>query len=145
MRRRYGLGFKPGMRATDDERYLTSLNFVGKTVYDIGGYVGIYTLFFAHAAGPDGHVVAFEPNPQNYRELQLNVQLNKFTNVTAIQSAIGAHCGNIALHVDPLAPARGFIAGARDDLPLKKRARVPVELWSLDNMIAQRGLTPPDL
>jgi len=69
------------------------LDFKGKTVFDVGGYVGIHTLFFARATGEKGRVVTFEPNPRNYEELVYNVRLNGFDNVTTMQIGLGRRYG----------------------------------------------------
>ncbi|UCF62445.1 MAG: hypothetical protein JSV37_07030, partial [Anaerolineaceae bacterium] len=61
--RRFGFGFKLKFKLTDEEKFLLGLDFTGKTVYDIGGYIGIHTLFFARAVGESGTVITFEPNP----------------------------------------------------------------------------------
>src|SRR5262245_23415731 len=36
---------------------------VGATVIDIGAYIGDHTITLARQVGPNGHVIAIEPNP----------------------------------------------------------------------------------
>src|ERR1700682_6385710 len=82
MRRKGGLGFLPvALRETAEERFLSSLNLAGKTVYDIGGFEGVLTLFFARKANS---VITFEPNPRNYQRCADNVRLNALTNVRVL-------------------------------------------------------------
>jgi FkbM family methyltransferase len=60
----------------------------GMTVVDIGAGVGYYTLLAAAIAGPQGRVVAFEPDPRNADILERNVELNR------IQERLTLHrCG----------------------------------------------------
>jgi FkbM family methyltransferase len=40
------------------------LNLAGATVLDIGANKGIYTFWLARAVGPDGRILAFEPQPE---------------------------------------------------------------------------------
>ena len=90
LKRKGGLQFIPQitpLRA--EERFLQSYDFNGKTVYDIGGFEGIFTLFFARAVGPNGKVVTFEPNPANHARILENVGMNGFDNVTAVNLALG--------------------------------------------------------
>lgn len=56
--------------------YLLKLNLSGKTVLDIGAHVGFSSLLFAKAVGPQGHVVAFEPNPYNIERFKLILSKN---------------------------------------------------------------------
>ncbi len=91
LRRRGGLGFVPQLAAlSTEERFLQQLTFDGETVYDVGGYEGIFTLFFARRVGPRGHVVTFEPNPRNFARIVENVRLNGFTHVQVRQVAVGS-------------------------------------------------------
>ena len=58
LKRRGGLGFVPQMgRLSLEETFLEGLDLAGQTVYDIGGYEGVFTLFFARRVGPSGRVV----------------------------------------------------------------------------------------
>lgn len=66
-----------------------NLRWKGKTVYDIGAYEGVMTLFFARAVGKQGRVIAFEPNPANRGRLFKNVALNRFENVTVKEVGLG--------------------------------------------------------
>ncbi|MBR0689352.1 FkbM family methyltransferase [Bradyrhizobium manausense] len=43
---------------------ISRLNLHGATVLDIGANKGIYSFWLARAAGPDGLVLAFEPQPE---------------------------------------------------------------------------------
>jgi FkbM family methyltransferase len=60
----------------------------GDTVFDLGANIGYYTLLFARRVGPEGRVFAFEPEPDNYRLLQQNVQMNGYRNVTLVPMAV---------------------------------------------------------
>lgn len=45
---------------------------VGGTVFDIGACIGDHTVTYAEWVGPNGSVVAFEPNPEAYKCLSHN-------------------------------------------------------------------------
>ena len=79
MKRKGGLGFLPmSARPTAEEVFLRSLPLEGKTVYDIGAFEGLLTLYFSRFAK---QVIAFEPNPRNYAKCLENLRLNHLTNV----------------------------------------------------------------
>jgi FkbM family methyltransferase len=60
----------------------------GDVIIDIGANIGYYTLLFAQLAGDTGHVVAFEPDPENFALLYKNIHLNQYRNVTLVQKAV---------------------------------------------------------
>lgn len=62
----------------------------GGTFVDIGANIGLMTVLAAHVVGPEGRVVAFEPNPSARAILSRNVELNGLGNVEVSAHAIGA-------------------------------------------------------
>lgn len=60
----------------------------GDVIIDIGANIGYYTLLFAQLVGDTGHVVAFEPDPENFALLYKNINLNQYRNVTLVQKAV---------------------------------------------------------
>ncbi|HWR96918.1 MAG TPA: FkbM family methyltransferase [Candidatus Methanoperedens sp.] len=149
LRRRGGLGFVPKFTAPGkEERFFTSLDLDGTTVYDVGGYVGITTLFFARAVGERGQVITFEPNPQNYRMILENVRLNKFDNrVRVFNIGLSAQRKNTQLLVDRNDDAgTGRIQDKADTNRGEDKdfVSLDIEVDTLDNMIQSRNLTKPD-
>ena len=137
LKRRYGFGFKPKLSLTEEEKFLMGLDFQGKTVFDGGGYVGIYAMFFARAVGKTGRVITFEPNPRNYEELAYNVRLNGFDNVTVMQIGLGRKQERLDLAIDPLYPSRGTVR--------KKGAKtVEIKVFPLDSLVKMGELPKPD-
>jgi FkbM family methyltransferase len=70
----------------------------GSLVVDVGAHIGYYTLLAAQLAGPQGGVLAFEPNPLARRFLELNIQLNDLENVTVSDRALSDHNGTGLLY-----------------------------------------------
>jgi FkbM family methyltransferase len=144
MKRRFGFGFKPFRKETPEEKFLKSLKFANKTVFDVGGYVGLYTLFFASAAGPKGKVVAFEPNPVCLKELRANVKLNGFYNVVIVPIAAGSRRALGKMAADTFLPAYSTLSKRKGALLLdKNRAKImPVNTDTLDNYVKTTGTLP---
>ena len=87
----YGFLARWEVPLSGEERFLESLNLQGLTVYDIGGFEGLYTLFFARAVGPTGRVICFEPVPASRQRILANVRANAFNDrVQVEQNALGA-------------------------------------------------------
>ena len=57
-------------------------------VFDIGANVGLLTLPFAKKHVPNGKVFAFEPDMENYEQLEKNIQLNSLLNVYSYSIAL---------------------------------------------------------
>jgi FkbM family methyltransferase len=69
----------------------------GMTVPDVGANIGIYTRFFASLVGPDGKIVAFEPEPRNFGLLERAIA--GFPQVTVVQAAVASRSGEVMLFV----------------------------------------------
>jgi FkbM family methyltransferase len=109
-KRRYGFGFRPQFKLTTEQKFLLSLDLTGKTVFDIGAYTGMHTLFFSKAVGDDGRVLAFEPHHINRKELEFNTQLNNVRNVRILPFALGAEKQEVTMSRDSKSPGRARIS-----------------------------------
>lgn len=71
----------------------------GLTVVDGGAHLGVYTVLAARAVGPDGHVLAFEPDPYNFGALAWNAR--RLAGGTPVLSprALAAEPGLASFHV----------------------------------------------
>jgi FkbM family methyltransferase len=103
MKRKGGLGFLPtfliGKQETAETQFLRSLDYTNGVVYDVGGYQGLLTLFFAAKAK---QVIVYEPNPASFRRLEENLRLNGVANVHLRTVGLGATRSTATLTFDPL-------------------------------------------
>ncbi len=67
----------------------------GDVVLDVGANLGAHTQAFAQAVGPQGVVLAFEPQRILFQALCANVALNSYTNVLTFQLAVSENVGQI--------------------------------------------------
>lgn len=98
----------------------------GGVFFDIGAYIGIYTLAMARAVGPTGFVCAFEPNPAIFGRLRQHVIQNHLTNVRLNQVAIGSAEGRAKLNA-PTRENSGAASLLNGNMPARFQAR-PVEV-----------------
>jgi len=70
----------------------------GDVCLDIGANIGTLTLIMAFSTGPEGKVIAVEPNPVIASRLQDNINLNRLTNCICIQAAVSNKEGTTTLH-----------------------------------------------
>ena len=143
--RKGGLGFIP-KPLSPEEKFLLNLEWTGQTVYDVGGYEGVFTLFFSKSVGPAGRVFTFEPNPANCQRIRDNIRLNRLTNVQLLQLGLGSGKGKGKLVFWPDEPARGTLnASYQKSLRQKKdTACIEIEIESLDGLLSSNPLPPPD-
>jgi FkbM family methyltransferase len=69
----------------------------GWTVVEVGANLGAHTVFFGQAVGPQGAVLAFEPQRMVFQTLCANVALNALANVYAYHAAAGRQTGTITV------------------------------------------------
>jgi FkbM family methyltransferase len=69
----------------------------GDTVLECGAHHGFTTLLLAERVGPEGKIVAFEASKHNFDILAKNIELNKLSNVTAYNYAVGRTEGQMCI------------------------------------------------
>ena len=62
------------------------------TVWDVGANIGWYSINLAKAF-PGSRILAFEPIPATYRQLQRNIELNQVRNVEALNFGFSNQAG----------------------------------------------------
>lgn len=76
---------------------MSKLPLEGKTVLDIGANIGTHTLPLSKLVGPNGKVIAFEPQPTFMSLLERNVQQNGIGNVVVGNFAAGNRNGEVEI------------------------------------------------
>jgi FkbM family methyltransferase len=61
--------------------------------------VGLYAILAAKKVGEQGRVLAFEPYSQAFSHLQDNIKLNRVTNITTFNKAVGETHGTAQLNM----------------------------------------------
>lgn len=100
----------------------------GQTAFDIGANIGAHTLYFAQTVGPQGLVVAMEPQRQVFQTLCANVALNALGNVMTFNAGAGAQPGTTLVPVPNYAQDGNF-----GGVELGQQGE-PVQVMALDQM-----------
>jgi FkbM family methyltransferase len=98
----------------------------GSTVIDVGAHVGFFTERFARWVGPEGRVIALEPEPVNFGRLGRRLHRTGLASrVAALNAAAVESSGGYFLRVDPTHPGDHQLASAG----------LPVAGMALDHLI----------
>jgi len=108
----------------------------GGTFIDVGAHVGLFTLPAARHVGDNGRVVAFEPDPDNRRLLEANIERNELGHIVeVIPAAVAAENGSAILHRSAWNTGDHRLLGAP-----RGRRGVPVDVVALGPFLKERGL-----
>jgi FkbM family methyltransferase len=107
----------------------------GMVVFDLGANVGFYSLLAAIKTGARGRVYAFEPLSRNLGLLRRHLEYNDIRNVEIIAAAVSDSSG-LAAFEDQGHPSMGR---------LDPVGGLQIRTVTLDEMVFQKGLLPPDL
>ena len=80
-------------------RFMKSQVHEGDTVLDLGANIGHYTLKFSKIVGERGKVYAFEPDPINFKLLELNILINGYKNTIPFQKAVSNKAGKVKFYI----------------------------------------------
>lgn len=115
-------------------------NFIGKNgaFIDVGANIGLFTLKAAPLAG---RVVAVEPGEEAGRQLDANVALNSFSNVSVVRKALSDQPGRAVLFHNPLGDDPQAFSLISDGSDCGSEA---VDLITLDKLVEEQNLSRVD-
>jgi FkbM family methyltransferase len=110
----------------------------GDRVLDIGANKGIVTWFLARATGPQGEVLAFEPQPELAPALEDIKRTYGLSQVEIVQAGLADAPG-----VLPLFRERAGATGTLVEAGKAARSSIEIELVRLDDFLGERAGAPP--
>jgi FkbM family methyltransferase len=113
---------------------------VGMVMFDVGAYVGQFSLVASRACKGQITILAFEPTPQVFEQLQENIEANNCKGVKCIQAALSDKPGQAKFYIYPESHDQNSLR------PLASRdARsVDVTVETIDSICEQQNLTRLD-
>jgi FkbM family methyltransferase len=116
----------------------------GDIVFDVGAHFGYFSLLFAHLAGPQGRVIAFEPTPSTFAILQENAR--RSDRIEPVNNAAGDVAAEIEIADFGLKYSAWNTLAAESRMPGLLNANDvqhhKVAAVRLDAFAHERGLTP---
>jgi FkbM family methyltransferase len=125
-----------GCYAAHFEQMLRLAARPGTLCIDVGANLGLCSVVLEDAAGPNGRVLAFEPEEQNFRLLEHNLQLNQASNVEAFRYAVGQESGAVMMRRNTVNFGDHRVSICPENTP----AAVP--MVCIDDMLAKQPPLP---
>ena len=105
----------------------------GMTFIDVGANIGYFTVLASRLVGPEGRVIAFEPNSENCRLILLSLNKNRLGNVTLHPIGLSNQTG-LAFFSTHLGTNGGFISSTESTLLDPNCTVIPT--MRLDDLLA---------
>jgi len=147
IKRKGGIGFLRTKNFNSKEKeFLRSLKLEQKIIYDIGSHIGIFSIFFSKVTGPNGCVVAFEPNKENRQKMLQNICLNEIINIEIIDYAVSDKTESNHLFVRRGSSASGSMLKTIQSTISDENYYdiIKVKVDKLDNLQKDKHLPVPD-
>lgn len=112
----------------------------GMVFIDVGAHIGYFAVLAAAQVGPQGAVLAYEADPDNYE--RLNANLSPYPWARALHMAVCAAEGEVTFYRTPQKEETGWgsLLGGEEH-----REAVVVPGTTLDHEVVARGLTRVDM
>ena len=112
----------------------------GMTFLDVGANIGYYTALAARAVGPNGKVVALEPDPESYSYLEKTIDANSVGNVKSFRVAASNAPANLPLFISKDNRGDNRLYASAD-----KRSQIEVEARPVDELLTENNISTVDL
>ena len=129
-----------GVYEKSETKFLNDICFEGMKVIDIGANVGYYSALTSDIVGPEGIVLAIEPDPESFKYLLKTIQASKFKNIRPFLKAASDH-NNIL----PLFISKDNRGDNRLYQTNQKRDYINVKTIRLDELIIENEIDQIDL
>jgi FkbM family methyltransferase len=125
----------PWYSGTEREHQRTFKNLIdsGDIVIDVGANWGLHTLYLSELVGSDGCVIAVEPFPPAFAELEWHLLANNCSNVKAVSVAIGDASGQASFAPGESASTGSLLEYAPNSLSPKEK--IAVSIRELDSIV----------
>ncbi len=132
-------GYYLGIHELDVQSCIAKIVRPGMKVYNIGAHLGFFTLILSRLVGPEGKVVAFEPNPEARKRLVEHLALNGLNGRVRVEDyALGDFDGDARFSL-----SLSNTQGRFEDLPhVKLGSVINVHCERLDKYVEEGNPVP---
>ena len=111
---------------------------LGDVVLDVGASTGFITVAFARTVGPDGRVIALEPDPVSAQALRKTLRINALQNCVVLNCALSNQSGTVSWISAGGASHIGLSNHAVADLAEVETISIPALLERVPDLRADR-------
>lgn len=104
----------------------------GDIFIDAGANIGVYSVLAAQLVGPQGKVIAVEMMPDTADRLELNIALNKTSNITVCRAALSNVAGQVVTAI--VTPGKYGQASIAKESDEDSAERIEVKTTTLDEL-----------
>jgi FkbM family methyltransferase len=116
--------------------FVRNAGLSGKTLLDIGANRGIYSIYLSRAAGPNGRVIAFEPQPELQEHLDAIKRSFRLSNLRINSLGLSSQPGELLMR----RPKSGAGAASFHIDPAAEWEELKVPVVRLDEFVEQAGV-----
>jgi len=114
----------------------------GDAMIDVGAHNGWYSMVASQSVGPQGHVIAFEPNPQCIKVFRKNLVLNESHNIRFVNAALSDRTGSALFWIgDDMGGS--LMKDQTQHVSNVAVRRKKVRTYRLDDYLAQKNIIQP--
>ncbi|WJW75199.1 FkbM family methyltransferase [Thiohalobacter sp. IOR34] len=129
-----------GRYEPDKMRVVRKLLPPGQTFLDVGANKGDFSVLAASLVGPEGRVLAFEPEPENCTWFEKSMALNDFGHVRLHPVALADSDGTATLHLGQKSGWHSLVPGREVTAD-----SITVETRTLDSLLTDPETRAPDM
>jgi FkbM family methyltransferase len=129
-----------GLYEKAETKFFQTACHPGMTFLDVGANIGYYTALAARAVGPNGKVIALEPDPESYKYLKQTIAANAVGNVQAFPIAASDVSATLPLFV-----SRDNRGDNRLYRPGANWPKIEVKARPIDALLAENEIETLDL
>ena len=105
--------------------------------FDLGANIGTTCIYFAKKIAPNLKLLAFEPDPENFKLLRTNLILNDLEDKTlAINCGLGDKFDEMIMYRDLVNPGHNNLTEPKDNVPTETIKIMPLDYYLAENKIA---------
>ena len=134
-----------GVYEKAETRFFQSACRDGMTFLDVGANLGYYTALAARAVGPNGRVLAVEPDPDSFGYLEQTIAANAVGNVQAFPVAASDAPATLPLYISTDNRGDNRLYASGEDRPQVEVAARPLDALLRENKIDTVDLIKVDV
>jgi FkbM family methyltransferase len=111
----------------------------GDGFFDVGANAGFFSLLAVKKVGPSGWCVSFDPDPDNYESLCMQIELNQPARWQAVREALAEQPGKLTFARSEAGSPMGHLLAESDGATNREQETFEVDVTTLDEACERFG------